>query len=108
MKSALAKYIGHSESVLLAVSINEARLLPGFGSFKQQACISLYHFIRISETLRCGLTHGTIERASHSLISQTCKMHEKSGRPKTLVVPYLKLLLYQTATIQQLDLEPDR
>ena len=107
MKSALAKYIGHSESVLLAVSINEARLLPGFGSFKQQAHISLYHFIRISETLRFQRL-GTIERASHSLISQTCKVHEKSGRPKTLVVPYLKLLLHQTATIQQLDLEPDR
>ena len=32
-----------SESVSLAVPINKARLLPGFGSFKQQAHISSFH-----------------------------------------------------------------
>ena len=36
------KYIGHSESVSLAVSLNEVRLRPGFGSFKQQAHVSSF------------------------------------------------------------------
>ena len=43
VKSASEQYIGHSESVSLAVPINKARLLPGFGSFKQQAHISSFH-----------------------------------------------------------------
>ena len=87
MKSAGEKYNWHSESVSLAVPINEARLLPGFGSFKQQAHISSFHD-KFGD-FRVWVTQiGTIERASHMLISQTCKMREKSIRPKTLVVPH--------------------